>query len=80
MGEGPRLHLDISLFPGGFLEADAALPEAVGGVGLGHRLQEGPGVGVLGVGDDLGGGARLHNFPPVHYGDAGGELAGGAVR
>jgi len=30
------------------------------------------------VGDDLGGGARLHNFPPVHDGDAGGKLAGGA--
>ena len=39
---------------------------AAGGIRVRNRLQQGPGVGVLGIGEDLLGGPDLHDPPEVH--------------
>jgi len=60
----------------GWLAADhGSLAQAIGGVRLGHRGQERPAVGVLGVLDELAGRCHFHDATRVHDRDAVGEVA-----
>ncbi len=60
---------------GRFPTHDRALPSSVGGVRLGHRCQQGLGVGVLGVLDERPGARQLHHPAGIHDRDAIGEVA-----